>query len=109
MPFRLKNTPSEFQNIMNDVIAPISHFTIAYIDDVLIFSKSLDQHISHLHKFHTIIRKNGLAIFAPKMKLFHTHIRFLEHNIYQSTIRPITRVLEFTSKFPDEIKDNTQL
>ena len=43
------------------------------------------------------------------MKLFQTHIRFLGHDIHQGTIRPITRVLEFTSKFLDEIKDKTQL
>jgi hypothetical protein len=43
MPFGLKNAPSEFQNIMNDIFNPFSHFTIVYIDDVLIFSKSIDE------------------------------------------------------------------
>jgi hypothetical protein len=44
MPFGLKNAPSEFQNIMNDIFNPFSHFTIVYIDDVLIFSKSIEEH-----------------------------------------------------------------
>lgn len=43
------------------------------------------------------------------MKLFQTHIKFLGHDIYLGTIKPISRVLEFTSKFPDEIKDKNQL
>ena len=43
MPFSLKNAPSEFQNIMNDIFTPFIDFSIVYIDDVLIFSKSIDQ------------------------------------------------------------------
>ncbi|BBN67594.1 hypothetical protein Prudu_122S000600, partial [Prunus dulcis] len=37
-PFGLKNVSSEFQNIMNEIFNPVSHFSIVYIDDVLIFS-----------------------------------------------------------------------
>ena len=48
MPFRLKNAPSEFQKIMNDIFNPYSNFVIFYIDDVLIFSQDIDQHFKHL-------------------------------------------------------------
>jgi hypothetical protein len=48
MPFRLKNALSEFQNIMNKIFDPIAHFSIVYIDDVLIFSKSIDEHWKYL-------------------------------------------------------------
>jgi len=41
MPFGLKNAPSEFQNIMNDIFNPYTSFIIVCIDDVLIFSKSI--------------------------------------------------------------------
>ena len=44
MSFGLKNAPSEFQNIMNDIFTPFTEFSIVYIDDVLIFSKSIDDH-----------------------------------------------------------------
>jgi hypothetical protein len=37
--FWFKNTPSEFQNIMNDILTPFSDFSIVYIDDVLSFDK----------------------------------------------------------------------
>ena len=37
MPFGLKNAPSEFQNIMNDIFNPHFQFIIVYIDDVLVF------------------------------------------------------------------------
>ncbi|BBG93112.1 hypothetical protein Prudu_001024, partial [Prunus dulcis] len=51
MPFGLKNAPSEFQNIMNEIFNTYSHFSIVYIDDVLIFSESIEQHWKHLHTF----------------------------------------------------------
>ena len=44
MPFGLKNSPSEFQNIMNDIFNSFNHFTIVYIDDVLVYSSSIDEH-----------------------------------------------------------------
>ena len=52
-----------------------------------------------------VIKKNGLVVSAPKMKLCQTKIRFLGRDIHQGTIRPIARTIEFADKFPDEIKD----
>ena len=42
MPFGLKNAPSKFQNIMNDIFNPHFQFIIVYIDDVLAFFYSLE-------------------------------------------------------------------
>ena len=95
MPFGLKNAPSKFQNIMNNIFNPYLSFTLVYIDDVLIFSKSVKQHWYHLKKFHKIIESNGLVVSASKIKLFQTHIRFLGHNITCGTITPILRAIEF--------------
>lgn len=67
MPFGLKNAPSEFQHIMNDIFNPFTGFTLSYIDDILIFSSSIDQHIKHLNIFKNIIIRNGLVISAPKI------------------------------------------
>ena len=46
---------------------------------------------------------------ATKINLFQTKIRFLGHHIYQGTITPIQRSIQFADKFPDEIKDKKQL
>ena len=81
MPFGLKNAPSEFQNIMNDIFNPYTHFIIVYIDDVLVYSNSTKQHFKHLHSFLHVIKRNGLVVFACKMKLFQTKIRFSGHDI----------------------------
>ena len=66
---------------------------------VLLFQK-------HLQK---IVKNNGLVISKTKIKLFQTNIRFLGFYIYQGQIKPIHRAIEFANKFPDEIKDKTQL
>ena len=109
MPFSLKNALSEFQSIMNDIFNHYTNFSIVYIDDVLIFSNSIEHHFKHLEIFQKIIRENKLVVFAPKIKLFQTKIGFLGYEIYQGMIKPIQRSLEFSSKFPAEIKDKTQL
>ena len=109
MPFGLKNAPSEFQKIMNDIFNPYMDFIIVYIDDILVFSKTLESHFKHLHTFKQIIIQNGLVISKPKISLFQTNIRFLGHNISQGSIEPIQRVLEFAKKFPDVITDKKQL
>ena len=109
MSFSLKNAPSEFQNIMNDIFAPFPDFSIVYIDDVLIFSKSIDDHWKHLDIFVKVIKHNGLVVLATKINLFQDKIRFLGHNIYKGTLSPIDKAIEFADKFPDEIKYKNQL
>ena len=83
--------------------------SIVYIDDVLIFSKNIDSHFKHLNTFFKIVKFNGLVVSAKKMKLFQTSIRFLGHDLYQGSYKPICRAIEFSSKFPNEIIDKTQL
>ncbi|KAL6314881.1 hypothetical protein AAG906_029098 [Vitis piasezkii] len=96
MPFGLKNAPSEFQNMMNEIFNQFSDFIIVYIDDVLVYSSSVEQHWKHLNKFIETVKSNGLSLF-------------LGHHIHQGSITPIQRSLEFADKFPDEIKDKKQL
>ena len=109
MPFGLNNAPSEFQKIMNDIFNPYQDFTIVYIDDILVFSNTVDQHFKHLRVFLNVIKTNGLVVSQPKIKLFQVKIRFLGYEINQGIIKPIQRSLDFADKFPDIIQDKTQL
>ena len=86
MPFGLKNAPSEFQNIMNEIFNPFSSFAIVYIDDVLIFSESLNQHRKHLRAFLQTVILNDLVVSALKIKLFQTRIQFLGFDIHHGVI-----------------------
>ena len=69
MPFGLNNAHSEFQNMMNDIFNDYTKFYIVYIDDVLIFSNSIEENFKHLKSFQKIVRENGLVInFCNKNK-----------------------------------------
>jgi hypothetical protein len=62
-----------------------------------------------LNSFLEVIKINGLVVSATKIKLFQTNIRFLGYNIHQSKISPISRVIQFADKFPNESLEKTQL
>jgi hypothetical protein len=62
-----------------------------------------------LNSFLEVIRTNGLVVSATKIKLFQTNIRFIGFNIHQSKISPISRVIQFADKVPDEILEKAQL
>jgi hypothetical protein len=95
-----KNALREFQNIMNNIFNP---FTSFFINDVLIFSKSIKQNWKYLHAFVQIINNNGLVIPPTKINLSLNNIHFLGHIIVQKII--INKSLQFL----DEIKDKNQL
>jgi hypothetical protein len=80
MPFGLKNAPSEFQRIMNDIFNLFSKSIHVYIDDVLIFSTSIDKHFKHLKVFFNVVKENGLVLSKTKYSLFEINILFLGHN-----------------------------
>ena len=74
------------ETTVNEIFNQFSDFIIVYIDDVLVYSISVEQRWKHLNKFVQTVKSNGLSLSGTKINLFQTKIRFLDHHIYQGTI-----------------------
>ena len=59
------------------------------IDDVLVYSSSIDEHRKHLYSFLDTIKRNSLVVSTKKVKLFQTKVHFLGYDISKGQIRPI--------------------
>ena len=51
VPFCLAQAPAYFQALISEVLKGLIHFAIAYLDDIIIFSKTEEEHLQQLHNF----------------------------------------------------------
>jgi hypothetical protein len=78
MPFDLTNAPSTFMRLMNHALrAILGRFFVVYFDDILVYSKSLDEHIDHLHCVLTVLRKEKLYANLKKCSFCLDKVVFL--------------------------------
>jgi len=90
MPFGLCNAPGTFQREMNRIFFPlIGKCIFVYIDDLIIFSSSLHDHILDLERVFKIIKENGLKINLAKCHFFKETVELLGHTISTKGISPI--------------------
>ena len=82
MPFGLRNGPSIFQHVMQNILSPyLWLFCLVYIDDIVVYSKSYEDHIDHLDKVLEVIERAGITLSPSKCHLFYGSILLLGHKV----------------------------
>ena len=80
MPFGLCNAPSTFQRLMEKVLQGLLWRTaVVYLDDVVIYSRSLEDHYSHLEAVIQRFQQHNLKLKPRKCELFRTRVHYLGH------------------------------
>ena len=77
MPFGLVNAPSAFQRLMHKVLGGMSDFVLPYIDDIIIFSRSWEEHLRHLELVLQALRTANLKVKLGKCSFGAKSIRCL--------------------------------
>ena len=81
MPFGLCNAPSIFQRVIECVLRGCYTFSSPYIDDIVVFSQSGEEHLHHLKEVLLALRKNGLTVKLGKCAFGKQKLEYLGHLI----------------------------
>ena len=88
MPFGLTNTPSTFQSLMNEVFKPyLRKFVLVFFDHILVFSSSVEEHVSHLRVVLTVLLDNQLYAKQSKCVFRCGELEYLGHLILGQGVR----------------------
>jgi hypothetical protein len=101
MPFGLTNAPATFQRLMNNLLQPVIHkFALVYLDDVIIYSKTIDEHIKHIQCVLNLLREGGLKIKLSKCLFLQKAVKYLGHIISEDGLRPDPKLTEAIKNYP---------
>lgn len=89
MPYGLRNAPATFQRAMNTILNPVlGKHALAYLDDIIIFSSSFEDHLLHLDETLTLLNRAGLKLNLQKCNFLVKEIKFLGFLISSKGISP---------------------
>ena len=105
MPFGLTNAPAVFQRLMEQIVRGLNpehgpDFVVAYIDDLLVFSETLEDHLEHLRRVLSRLMEVGLKLKPSKCKLVCGEVEYLGHVITPSGLQPNSRLVSAVREFP---------
>ena len=88
VPFGLAQVPAYFQELMIGILKDFN-FAIAYLDDIIIFSKTPQEHLSHIRKVFEKLKSANLSMEKSKCNFFSKEIQHLGHILSATGIRPL--------------------
>ena len=105
MPFGLTNALAVFQRLMEQVIAhlkvtPGPEYVSAYFDDVLVFSRMLEDHLTHLRAIIQRIDEVGLKLKPAKCKFAQKQLEYLGHIVSRDRLKTNPRLIAAVKEFP---------
>jgi hypothetical protein len=82
LPFRLTNTPTTFQAIINHILRRfIDQFVVVYLDNILIFNRTLKKHRTHIHQVLQTLRDIDLKVNPKKSAFYNQEVEYLGFKI----------------------------
>ncbi|CAI7781013.1 unnamed protein product [Closterium sp. NIES-53] len=111
MPFGLTNAPATFQAEMNHILRPLlDECVVVYLDDVLIYSKDMKQHVEHLRRVFEILRRERFYVKLSKSKFALKKVQFLGHMVSAQGVHVDPKKIEAvrTWKTPENVKELQQ-
>ena len=104
MPFGLKNATATFNRLIKNILLKHHGYATSFVDDILIFSENIEDHITHAEKVINTLSKANLTIKFEKCVWGHEEVEFLGFNIGKGKLSPIRERLNFIK---DCIKPST--
>ncbi|MDA3086465.1 RNase H-like domain-containing protein [Campylobacter sp. CS_ED1] len=100
MPFGMKNSPATFQRLINSILAGLDNCK-AYIDDVIIYTETFDDHLQTIRAFFDRLTEAMLTINLEKSEFCHATLTFLGHVVGQGQVKPVDSKVQAISEFPE--------
>lgn len=89
MPFGLTNAPVTFQSTMNKLfVDQLRKFVVVFFDDILVYSRSLPEHLQHLRKVFALLQSQSFFIRKTKCCFGLSELNYLDHIITTESVRP---------------------
>ena len=101
MPFGLCNAPSCYQRLLEYVLRGLNwRIALIYLDDVLVYSRTFDEHLQHLRFVFDRFREAGLKLKPKKCFFGQKHVKFLRHVISSEGVQPDPAKIEDIKEYP---------
>jgi len=101
LPFGLTNAPSSFQRLMGHVLRGLEYrYTLIYIDDIIIFSKTVEEHLVHLEEVFNRLREANVKLNPVKCHFARKEVLYLGHVVTPNGIKPNPAKISVVKEFP---------
>jgi transposase InsO family protein len=84
----LKNSPPSFQRVMTEILSPCRQFALVYIDDIVVYSRSFEEHLQHIHQVLSVLSQHNFQLNPSKCSILRQQIDYLSHTISEQGVKP---------------------